>query len=453
MAIKNPSDKKQNNEEMGGLMDALNEIVQSDAPDVSDGGDAAADAPKASASDSGDGDDSGMDSGILTKPKVKPAVDLDSLTGEEDDGDDDDTDGDDDTEEGEDDADDEDSGAEGEPEEDLEDSEEDPPVQEEKQEDISQLTNLARLRKIAETERKKSKELEARLKQELEEKYQTEITTLKSEVEKKKPLEDLVGMISSEEWNQKYVEPQQKDVNNLVAILKDYGQDPAQIAPRLLQAGSRKVLNELLNEVVEDMDGREEIRRVVSSIQARNFEMNEAQKKPGEAFKNLMLESQSRRLKEKEDKEKKIAEASTVGWSQALKLNTTGDLGLVELKEVVGNIAHNEQTVKPLLRDSKKLYDQIVNTIGAKGADVDAASAGTLASLCQLAVAAHTIAQGRDRYYKLWKEERRLRKIEESDERPSLTGRRGGVRKAMDVEDPSLAAFNEAGQELLTSKR
>ena len=254
------------------------------------------------------------------------------------------------------------------------------------------------------------------------------------------------------EAQEKFMIPARQTGDAMKKLITDYGMKPEEQMPQMMQAFAqgRKAFDDFLDDTFENQDARSEMRGLFSKFVNLQTEFQAALAEPQENLQKIIEEATTSQLKKKKDFEDAQTKAANNGWKFALEKNKSSKNTLPELMEDPLDDAHNEKTVRPLLKDAENAYQRVVKLAG-KGEPLTDAEASFLGTLCQLATASHTIAASRNFYANQAKKLQKQIEEMEDTERPDVQFRTGktpsrSADPALDMTPDQLAAhlFNEA---------
>jgi hypothetical protein len=291
--------------------------------------------------------------------------------------------------------------------------------------------NLGQLRRMWQEAEEKAKRLETEFTEFKSKadvsKYEADLQRLQDEAkeykekyEKLKPIEEHVAVALTPEYTQKFVEQPKKIFEIMGATLDKY-QLPQDLFAQALQIQSAVAQEEFIEKNVTSRRLRDQFYEAIDLLGQIATEKAEVDRRPGEFMTSLQMRRQQEIEEYSKNYQSSFEAAVDFGWNEALKANAKDkDNGLLELVELEGDSEHNEKVRKPILDDAKRVYDSLMGLFKMSGAPVKEDWALSISRLCQKGVVANSLAKDRNRWFKLYMEEREKREALEKKAYPRM---------------------------------
>lgn len=207
--------------------------------------------------------------------------------------------------------------------------------------------------------------------------------------------EKLHGLKLSPEYQQKFVEPFNKAVEEATALAKDYGVD-ASVIDEALTITNKRDLNSFLRNNFDDV-GALEFRNSLDKIRSLQTGAAEAEREPAQTMQQLQ---QDFRENQKQNEERRVATIhgnAQRGWREALsELEQSGEYPELTL---TGD-AEQDKVANQIRTAAAKEYGATVTLLGQQGVkDLPLDAAKILAKRYQLSQAAGIMAASRAHHY------------------------------------------------------
>lgn len=236
-----------------------------------------------------------------------------------------------------------------------------------KSENIKNLRQTnSRLKSELEAERARVLELQERT-QTLDElsNYEEQIGELKTRIEQLEPLETIHALSENPVFRAKFIEGEQKVIDNGLVIERDYGL-PEGLLAATLQLDSVKARNDLLKQHCDDEDARADLKRVIKSVLDLRKEKDKALAAPQETLKEVR--EAEKLAKAQVAEQHKVAAQNTVStaWKKALDMNKSSESWSRYFNEVAGEKEHNTRVANQL-GQAQGITDKLITHVLENG--------------------------------------------------------------------------------------
>lgn len=272
---------------------------------------------------------------------------------------------------------------------------------------------------------------------------ETELNTVKSELEQYKSGEVLPEILQSKEqriseleryekivslktspaYHDKYIRPLSEINDRLSQIAKDY-EIPTSVMSQALSLDNRAELNRFLSSHFDDV-GALEVKQLVEKARGIQTEAREAEKEPTSALERIVAEAENARAEKRKKDLQVMSQASKDAWVDSLiKIREEGDA--IELIHKPGDSAYNQKFVDPIVRTAAQEYGKLVTMLAEHGLErLPKDLAFALSRMCQLAHASSVAMATRNEALRHSEELSRNVERESRYDRPAL-GSSGG---------------------------
>jgi hypothetical protein len=233
-------------------------------------------------------------------------------------------------------------------------------------EDYRSLAKAHRVMK--KTYKEKLAELEAM--QEEISKYKTgavmpdKIQELSQEVARLKTYEQVVDLKSSREYQEKFLEPLNTSISEIVAYGKEYN-IPENIMQKAVDITNEAELNSFLSDHFDDI-GALEVKQKIKQARQLKKSAVDAEKNPTATIETLRQQRIEREQAEKQAALNRAVSITETSWQDAVN-EIQMSKNIPELTYREGDVEHNEKVVAPIMSQASADYAKVVKALIEEG--------------------------------------------------------------------------------------
>lgn len=262
-----------------------------------------------------------------------------------------------------------------------------------------------------------------------------ETKKLKEKIQQLEPLQHLINLKTSDEYNESFLEPLKTEESKLGEIAKDYN-IPAEVMNEAVKLTNRKQLNTFLLEYFDEV-GASEAKQAIQNIQRIRGELKKAEDAPQQALERLTQERLQMKMQQENRRRDQIINTSKNSWMSAL-LNIRNQGKIAEVIPRENDPEFNSKWVEPLTNKASEEFGKFVTYLGQNGlSELDPEFGKGLATTTLLATVATTAIERANAA------EKKLAELQENTRRvntmlrPGIGTSRGGGSTAMPSQKPS----------------